>query len=133
MARKKAGSRVAAGQQRAKERAKRRARSGGPSLPESAYAAPAAPEDLDQDAAQEPGGTDAASSIAQELSPEAAAPSTPAAAVRRPSAAVQRRARQAAVMAPAGSLKREIALIGSITAVVAAALAALKLATSLGA
>lgn len=133
MARKKAGSRVAAGQQKAKERARRRARSGGPSLPESAYAVPAAPEDLEQDMAQEAGGgADAASGGAQEPLTDAAAPPTPA-AVRRLPAAAQRRARQAAVMTPAGSLKREIALIGSLTAVVAAALTALKLATSLGA
>ena len=45
----------------------------------------------------------------------------------------QRRERQLAGITPTGSLKRELALIGSITLVIAAALAALATTTTLGA
>ena len=45
----------------------------------------------------------------------------------------QRRERPLAGMTPTGSLKRELALIGSITLVIAAALVALATTTTLGA
>ncbi len=133
MANKKAGNRTAASQAKARERARRKARSAGPSLAESAYATPVEPEEaLEETPKDAP--TEAPVSVAE--TPGEAAPTRAVATAERrraPTVVSQRRANQASAMVPAGGLRRELAMIGSITAIVGAALAFLKLATDLGA
>ncbi len=133
MANKKAGNRTAASQAKARERARRKARSTGPSIAESAYATPVQPEEAPEEATQE---APKESPVSVAETPSEAAPAHAAAtAERRRSPAVisQRRARQASAMVPVGGLRRELAMISSITAIVGATLAVLKLATDLGA
>ena len=136
MARKKAGSRAAAGQAKARERARRKARVTGPSLAEAAYVPPSQADDVPDD---EPEAVAAVAEAAQ-AAPASPAPAPVAAprAVASPApqargAAAQRRERQFAGMTPTGSLKRELLLIGSITLIIAAAFAALATTTTLGA
>ena len=131
MAHKKAGSRAAAGQAKARERARQKARATGPSLAQAAYVPPP-PADDAPDAGPE---TVVASEATQAASsPAAAAPRAVAASAPQLRAVgAQRRERQLAGMTPTGSLKRELVLIGSITLVIAAALAALATTTTLGA
>lgn len=134
MARKKAGSRAAAGQAKARERARRKARVTGPSLAQSAYVPPSPEDDAPDD---EPEAVAAVAEAAQ-AAPSSPAPATAPRTVAAPApqtraVGAQRRERQLAGMTPTGSLKRELALIGSITLVIAAALAALATTTTLGA
>ncbi len=128
MANKKAGSRAAAGQAKARERARRKARVGGPSVPAAAYAPPV--EDDGAGHAEAVGEPEAAVADAPAPTPR---PAPRAAAPARESAAPVRRERVAAAMTPTGSLKRELALIASLTALIAAALAALEVTNALGA
>lgn len=128
MANKKAGSRAAAGQAKARERARRKARVGGPSVPAAAYAPPV--EDDGAGHAESVREPDAAAAVADAPAPR---PAPRAAAPARESAAPVRRERVAAAMTPTGSLKRELALIASLTALIAAALAALEVTNALGA
>ena len=133
MARKKAGSRAAAGQAKARERARRKARVTGPSLSQAAYAAPPA-EDESSDA--EPEAATVAEATSAAPAPASAAPAPRAVAAPAPrtrTAAAPRRERQLAGLTPTGSLKRELALIGSITLIIGAALAALATTTTFGA
>ena len=135
MARKKAGSRAAAGQAKARERARRKARVTGPSLAQAAYVPPPPADDVSGD---EPEAVAAVAEAAQVAPPSPApatgAPRTVAAPVPQSRAVgAQRRERALAGMTPTGSLKRELALIGSITLIIAAALAALATTTTLGA
>lgn len=131
MANKKAGSRAAAGQAKARERARRKARVGGPSVPQSAYAAPVEDDGAGRaEPVREPGDADAA--------PDAPAPASrpaprAAAAPQREAPAPVRRERVAAAMTPTGSLKRELALIAVLTALIAGALAAMEATNLLGA
>lgn len=130
MARKKAGSRAAAGQAKARERARRKARVAGPSLAEAAYVPPP-PEEPSNAESQEAAAVEAA-----QVAPAAAAPAPRAVAAPASAAhavASPRRERQLAGMTPTGSLKRELLLISSITVVIAAALAALEVTNTLGA
>ena len=128
MARKKAGSRAAAGQAKARERARRKARVTGPSLSPAAYVPPP-PGDEAPEAKPEAAAASEAAVAAPAPAPRAvAAPAAQARAVPSP-----RRERQLAGMTPTGSLKRELALIGSITLVIAGALAALATTTTFGA
>ena len=130
MANKKAGSRAAAGQAKARERARRKARVGGPSVPAAAYASPVEDDGAGHaEAVREP---DAAPGVADAPAPTPR-PAPRAAAPARESAAPVRRERVAAAMTPTGSLKRELALIASLTALIAAALAALEVTNALGA
>ncbi len=134
MARKKAGSRAAAGQAKARERARRKARVTGPSLAQAAYVPPPPADDAPAD---EPEAVAAVAEAAQDA-PSSPAPAAPPRTVAAPApqaraVGAQRRERQLAGMTPTGSLKRELALIGSITLVIAAALAALATTTTLGA
>lgn len=134
MARKKAGSRAAAGQAKARERARRKARVTGPSLAQAAYVPPSPADDAPDD---EPEAV-AAVAEATQAAPPSPAPATAPRTVAAPApparaAGAQRRERQPTGMTPTGSLKRELALIGSITLVIAAALAALATTTTLGA
>ena len=136
MARKKAGSRAAAGQAKARERARRKARITGPSLAQAAYVPP-------EDDAPEAEPEDAVAAEAAQAAPVPAPAPTPPSAPRaaaapaaQPRAAAStapRRERQLTGMTPTGSLKRELALIASITLVIAAALAALAVTNTLGA
>ena len=130
MARKKTGNRAAASQAKAKDRARRKTRSTGPSIAESAYIPPAESEDQDDPSAE----LELETSGNPEETPAdvVTGPTTVATAPRR-SMAAQRRARQEAAMSPAGGLRREIALIGSITLVVGIMLVVLKTSTDLGA
>ncbi len=134
MARKKAGSRAAAGQAKARERARRKARVTGPSLGQAAYVSPPPADETTDD---EPEAVAVVAEAAQAAPPSPApapAPRTVAApAPQARTVGAQRRERQPAGMTPTGSLKRELALIGSITLVIAAALAALATTTTLGA
>ena len=130
MANKKAGSRAAAGQAKARERARRKARVGGPSVPAAAYAPPVEDDGAGPaEAVREPA---AAAAVADAPAPTPR-PAPRAAAPARESAAPVRRERVAAAMTPTGSLKRELALIASLTALIAAALAALEVTNALGA
>ena len=134
MARKKAGSRAAAGQAKARERARRKARVAGPSLAQAAYVPPAPEDAPGTDSAGE--AVAEASSAAPAPAPAAAAPAPRAVAAPAPAAravASPRRERQLVGMTPTGSLKRELLLIGSITLIVAAVLAALEVTNTLGA
>ena len=132
MARKKAGSRAAAGQAKARERAHRKARVTGPSLAQAAYVPPP-PTDDAPDAEPEAVAASAAAPAAPSPAPVAAAPRAVAAPAPQSRAmGPQRRERQLVGMTPTGSLKRELALIGSITLIIAAALAALATTTTLG-
>lgn len=131
MARKKAGSRAAAGQAKARERARRKARVAGPSLADAAYIPPAddAPE-----AEPEAVAVAEAAQAAPAPAPASEAPTPRAVAQARTAvSASPRRERQLTGMTPTGSLKRELALIGSITVLIAAALAALSVTNTLGA
>ncbi len=131
MARKKAGSRAAAGQAKARERARRKARVTGPSLASAAYVPPSLADDAPDD---EPESAAPVAEAAQAAPAPVAAPRAAASpAPQARAVAAQRRERQFAGITPTGSLKRELALIGSITLVIAAALAALAMTTTLGA
>ena len=141
MANKKAGSRAAAGQAKARERARRRARAGGPSIASAAYEPPVEDDRADQpESAADPDAAPAAADApypAQRSALQTVPPSRAASPSRTTSpsrdAAPVRRERAASLMTPAGSLKRELALIFSITALIAAALAALEATNALGA
>ncbi|MCY4581374.1 MAG: hypothetical protein OXE50_01025 [Chloroflexi bacterium] len=134
MARKKAGSRAAAGQAKARERARRKARIAGPSLAQAAYVPP-----VDEASEAEPEDATVMEAVQAAPSPapapEAPAPraAAPAARARAAVSSAPRRERPLTGMTPTGSLKRELALIGSITLVIAAALAALAVTNTLGA
>jgi hypothetical protein len=123
----KKGSRVAASQARAKSAAKKRAHSAGPDL----AAAAQAPEATDT-FAQEQGEESAVAVVeANGAKLEAAAPaSTPA--PRRTGRTASRRERQALTVMSAGSLRREVMMIGSVTALMGITLAVIKLVTDLG-
>ena len=127
MANKKAGSRAAAGQAKARERARRKARVGGPSVPAAAYAPPVEDDGVERaEAVREPDASDVAA--------DAPAPAPrPAPRAAREAPAPVRRERVAAAMTPTGSLKRELALIAVLTALIAAALAAMEATNLLGA
>ncbi len=127
MANKKAGNRAAAGQARARERARRKARSAGPSIPEAALAVPVAD---DEPAAGEPETASAESAAAEPAAVSRPAPQPPASVV---APVARRAARQVSALEPAGGLRRELAMIAAVTAVIGGALAFLKLATDIGA
>ena len=115
MARKKAGSRAAAGQAKARERARRKARIAGPSLAQAAYVAPPLEDAPDTDSEEE--AVAEASPAAPSPAPAVAAPApravaAPASAVR--AVASPRRERQLAGMTPTGSLKRELLIVDSV-------------------
>lgn len=129
MANKKAGSRAAAGQAKARERARRRARVGGPAIAHEVYATSAEDDRADQPEAA----ADLDAALAEAEAPYPAPRPAPQAASLAREAAPVRRERASVVMAPAGSLKRELALILSLTALIAAALAALEATNALGA
>ena len=122
MANKKAGNRAAAGQAKARERARRKARSAGPSIPEAALAVPVAD---DEPAAGEP-----EAALAEPAAVSRPAPQPPASVV---APVARRAARQVSALEPAGGLRRELAMIAAVTAVIGGALAFLKLATDIGA
>ena len=133
MARKKAGSRAAAGQAKARERARQKAKTTGPSLAQVAYVPPPPADDALVDAEPEAVAPEAPQA-APSPAPVAAAPrSVAASAPQTRTMNPQRRERQLVGMTPTGSLKRELLLIGSITLVISAALAALATTTTLGA
>ena len=132
MARKKAGSRAAAGQAKARERARRKARVAGPSLAQAAYVPPS-PEDDAPETGPEAVVASEAAQAAPAPAPVAAPQAAVASAPQTRAAGAQRRERQFAGMTPTGSLKRELVLIGSITLIIAATLAALATTTTLGA
>ena len=127
MANKKAGSRAAAGQAKARERARRKARVGGPSVPAAAYAPPVEDDGAERsEPVREPDASDVAA--------DAPAPvARPAPRAAREASAPVRRERVAAAMTPTGSLKRELALIAVLTALIAAALATMEATNLLGA
>jgi hypothetical protein len=117
----KKGTRIASSQAKAREHARRKAHRAGPVLPAAAYEPPTSePEDAAQDAELEQAAT--------APTPAAAAP----AAVRR-SAPSARREHAAAAAISVSNVRNELLRIGAVTAVIAAALAALKLATDIGA
>lgn len=131
MARKKTGNRAAASQAKAKDRARRKTRSTGPSIAESAYIPPAESEDQDDPSAElEPETSGNPEEMPADI---VTAPTSVVATAPRRSMAAQRRARQEAAMSPAGGLRREIGLIGSITLVIGIMLVVLKTSTDLGA
>ena len=120
----KKGSKVAASKARAQAKAKKKARQGGPVLAAAAYVPPPVGEEADEDV-HEPA-----------LEPAAA----PAATAERPAPAAARAPRgfrrELAHQAPPAlsvSLRREVGLIGALTAVVGAALLGLRFLTDLGA
>jgi hypothetical protein len=134
----KKGSRVAASQARAKTAAKKKARSGGPDLSgavarsEAVDAVASSDDDeLDESAIAVAGGTDEVGDEQVDTAVTALAPVATAPAVRRARGA-SRRERQAMSVVGAGSLKWELSLIGSTTAVMGVALVVLKLATDIG-
>lgn len=124
----KKGSRIAASQARAKSAAKKKAHSVGPDLAAAAHITEPAPE-----AALEETTVAAVSAVAATSVKATTAEATPS-----PSASpslrrtTSRRERQALTVMSAGSLRREIAMIGSITALVAVALTVTKLVTDFG-
>ena len=140
MANKKAGNRAAASQAKARERARRRAKSTGPSLAPSAYAPPPASDEDEpvlaeaQDAApDEAQPADALPEPEPARQPVAAAAPMRREAAASAAAAQRRAARTTAALAPEGGLRREVALIFALTALIGATLAFLKLGTTLGA
>jgi hypothetical protein len=123
----KKGSRIAASQARAKSAAKKKANSSGPVL---AAAAAQAPEVTDAPEIEE-SAVEATANDGDVV--EAEAPAAAAApVVRRAGRSASRRERQALTVMSGGSLRREIMMIGSVTALMGVALAVIKLATDLG-
>lgn len=115
----KKGTRIASSQAKAREHARRKAHRAGPVLPAAAYEPPTSePEDIAQDA---------------ELEQAATAPTPAAPAAVRRSAPSARREHAAAAAISVSNVRNELLRIGAVTAVIAAALAALKLATDIGA
>jgi hypothetical protein len=123
----KKGSRVAASQARAKSAAKKKNHSAGPDL----AAAAQAPESTDALAQEQEEGSAVAVVEASGEELEAAA-QAPTLAPRRTGRAASRRERQALTVMSAGSLRREVLMIGSVTALMGITLAVIKLVTDLG-
>ena len=124
----KKGSRIAASQARAKSAAKKKAHSVGPDLAAAAHLTEPAPNAALEDTAATAGS--AVSATSPRATPaEATSSPSPSPSLRR---TTSRRERQALTVMSAGSLRREIAMIGSITALVAVALTVMKLATDFG-
>ena len=121
----KKGSKIAASQARAKTAAKKKANSSGPVLPAAALA----PEGIDDSELEE--GTAVAVAEFDGNEAEAVAP-VGAQAPRRTGRAASRRERQALTVVSGGSLRREVAMIGSVAALMGVALAVIKLVTDLG-
>ena len=121
----KKGSRVAASQARAKSAAKKKAHSVGPDLAAAAHATEPTPATTLEGVT----GTSVVPASTTSATVEAALSPLPAPALRR---TTSRRERQALTVMSAGSLRREVAMIGSITALAAVALAVTKLVTDLG-
>ena len=124
------GSKVAAAQARAKAAAKKKARHGGPALPAAAYTKPD-PETEEALEAEE-----AMSDPASGSQSPLAAPSRPAGTATRTYSARtigQRRERHATPTLTGASLKRELSMIGALTAFAGIILAVLRLMTDLGA
>ena len=119
----KKGRKVAASRERARAAARRKARSGGPDIPQRTAQTPTAPqstqEEDDQTPAQQP---------VEALEAQSAVAERPAAAR---TAYRQRRQRDAA-LATGPSVTRELLRIGVIMLVIAVVLIALKLGTPLG-
>ncbi len=120
------GSKIAASQARAKTAAKKKSHSTGPDIAAAAYEAPAEDSDSPE--------SDGAATVAVAEGDGAAESVAPAAAPapRRIGRAASRRERQALTVMSAGSLRREVAMIGTVTALTGVLLAVLKLATDLG-
>ncbi|MQF86978.1 MAG: hypothetical protein FI734_05940 [SAR202 cluster bacterium] len=118
MAGKNSKSRAAAGQAKAKERARKKLRGTGTSIASSAYAAASSAKEVEPSA-----GT--INELADAPSPVSAQPAT---------LSNNRPTRQAAAITIAASsgLRKEIALIGSMTIVVSAIMIVLRLYTDLG-
>lgn len=125
----KKGSKVAASRAKSQQKAKKKARQTGPNIPVAA-AAPAPVEITEEDADLETGILESAVVEPEQAQPVATAPARQPA---RRAAAATRRERQAHALVAGSSLKREVSLIGAITAAAGVALAVLKLATDLGA
>ncbi|MDA0798744.1 MAG: hypothetical protein O2826_10010 [Chloroflexi bacterium] len=122
----KKGSRIAASQARAKSAAKKKSHASGPDLAAAAQEVQDDPQELDEQA-------DVAVAVVEGDETQAAAPAAAAApAPRRVGRAASRRERQALTVMSSGSLGREVAMIGIVTAVMGVALAVIKLATDLG-
>jgi hypothetical protein len=131
----KKGSKVAASRARAQATAKKKARSTGPVLPAAAFATPVAdpPEaDIPEAEVLEAEGEPVEAQAASAPAPASArAPARPAPRVA--ARAVTRRERHATVAIVGMTLRREVAMIGAITAVTGVVLTVIKLATDLGA
>ncbi len=121
----KKGSKIAASQARAKSAAKKKAHSTGPDL------AAAARETEVTDALSEEGVTAVAATVADGNDAGEAHPAS-SPAPRRTGRTASRRERQALTVMSAGSLRREVAIIGSVTALMGITLALVKLVTDLG-
>ena len=124
----KKGSRIAASQARAKSAAKKKAHSVGPDLAAAAHLTEHAPNAALEDTAATAGSAVSATN-ARATPAEATSSPSPSPSLRR---TTSRRERQALTVMSAGSLRREIAMIGSITALVAVGLTVMKLATDFG-
>jgi hypothetical protein len=134
---KKNPSRLVAGQERARARAKRKARYAGPAVVATSATSAEAEADLVDlvdalDSDESPAGTEA------EQKPEAVAPVARAARTQRGARSTvavtqRRRATQAMDVAVGPRLRSEILRIGIVAALVGGALAAIKLATDIGA
>jgi hypothetical protein len=134
---KKNPSRLVAGQERARARAKRKARYAGPAVVATSARSAEAEADLVDlvdalDSDESPAGTEA------EQKPEAVAPVARAARTQRGARSTvavtqRRRATQAMDVAVGPRLRSEILRIGIVAALVGGALAAIKLATDIGA
>ncbi len=125
----KRGSKVAASQARAKAAARKKAHSTGPVIAAAALTRPPEVND-DELEHEELDQVDEAAGVVEEE--EDAAPARPPARAPRIARAGARREHQTAVAFTGVSLRREVGLIGAITASIGVALALLKLLTDLG-
>jgi hypothetical protein len=118
------GSKIAASQARAKTAAKKKAHSTGPVIAAAAYDALA----VDGDSPESDGEVTGVIAESDSAAHVVAVAPTP----RRIGRAASRRERQALTVMSAGSLRREVAMVGVVTALAGVLLAVLKLATDLG-
>jgi hypothetical protein len=118
------GSKIAASQARAKTAAKKKAHSTGPDIAAAAYDA----LDVDGDLVESEDEPTVAVTEGDDAEPSIAVAPAP----RRVGRTASRRERQVVAVMSAGSLRREVALIGVVTAITGVLLAVLKLGTDLG-
>ena len=126
------GSRIAASRARAQAKAHKKAHSTGPVIAAAAHIAPVADDEGMDDETQSAVATEQADDTAN--AEAAPAPAKTATAVRRSNVSrTVARQRDAVISMQSFNLKREVATIGVITAIVGITLAVLKLATDIGA